>query len=129
MAYVATAQNPLPIEYGHNGAGNSFFVPVVITMDTAASDLTVYTPAAGNFWAIVGIHYTNALAHSLVIKSGSTILTTKVYPASSTVQHAVGQGLYACGLAKGDAIKISATTNPILSVLIYVMEFNQLTIR
>lgn len=129
MANVATAQSPLPIEYGHNGAGNSFVVPVLVTMDTAASDLTVYTPAAGNFWAIVGIKYCNLLTHSLVIKSGTTTISTQVFPASAIINHNVGQGLYACGLAKGATLVINATTNPILSVLIYVMEFNQLTIR
>lgn len=129
MANVATAQSPLPIEYGHNGAGNSFIIPVIVTMDTTGADLTIYTPAATNFAAIVGIKYSEASAHSLIFKSGSTTLVTLEQAANTVVNHGVGQGIYLAGLAKGDALKINAGTAAVSSILFYVMEFNQLTIR
>ena len=69
-ANTATAQTAVPIRV----AGCGKVTPVVVTIDTTSSDLTVYDPADSTYAAIVGIFAGEATAGNLTFKSGSTTL-------------------------------------------------------
>lgn len=128
MANVATAQTALPVHFKGAG-GNAYLVPVVITMDTPGADLTIYTPAATAYAAIAGMQMVETTgAVALTIKSGSTTLVTLELPASALIDNKVGEGLKIIG-AKGEALKFNAATTAPSSILVYILEFEQLYIE
>jgi len=123
MANVATARTPVGMAMSSGLQGFSQVTPVVCTFDTLSSALTIYTPAAGNHAAIIGLVYQEASAHSLTITAGSTALVTLERPASAQIIHPVGTtGFIAIG-AKGEALALTCTTAVISTLLAYVVEF------
>ena len=127
MANVATALPTVPMAMSSGRQGFSQVTPVVVTMDTVASDLTVYTPSIStNYAAIIGISYNNALAHTLTIKSNTTTLVTYSLTTFQGLSEPFGTGGFIAIGKKGEALKINAGTNPILSALLYVVEFPSL---
>lgn len=123
MANAATPRTPVPVQLSGLFKGYQSVTPIVCTFDTLASDLTIYTPAASNYAAIVGLVYQEADAHNLVITSGSTALVTLQRAANDGIGFAVGSGglLFVGGL--GEALKLQCTTAVIATLLVYVAEF------
>lgn len=125
MANAASAQTAIPIGYSAT-LGGVKTTPVIVTFDTTASDLTVYTPAATKYWAIAGLSYCEGDAHSLIIKSGSTTLTTYEFAANSGPAFKLGDGIVLTGLTVGGTLVLrTATANPV-PFTIYVQEFTDL---
>ncbi len=125
MPNLATAQAAIPVGYKHSGLG-AYIIPILCTFDTADSDLTIYTPQEDCYLALVGLQYSEADAHSLTIKSGSTTLITYQMPANSGKDFGIGNGLLCSSLAKGEALKLRCTTATIATILAHVMEYKQL---
>jgi hypothetical protein len=123
MANTATALTKIPVQVSADFKGYQSITPVACTFDTLALDLTIYTPAAANYAAIVGLVYQEADAHNLVITSGSTVLVTLQRAANDSAGLPVGAGgcLIVGGL--GQALKLQCTTAVIASLLVYVAEF------
>lgn len=128
MANVATALTALPINFCGAG-GNAFLVPVVVTMDTIAADLTIYTPGAANYAAIAGMQMVETTgAVGLTYKSGSTTYLVQELAAGAIIDDKVGEGLKVIG-GKGEALKVNAATTAPSSILFYILEFEQLLIQ
>jgi hypothetical protein len=127
MANVATALPAIPVALNSNYGGYSKVTPVVCTFDTTASDLTIYTPTATNYAAIVGIVYEDASAHSLVFTSGSTVLVTLERTTFEGLSLPIGMSGPLIVGKFGEALKIQCVTAAVSSMLVYVAEFSQLT--
>lgn len=124
MANVATSRTGLPIKFKGSGAGQ-VVIPVIVTMDTAAADLTIYTPANALYCAgIIGITGGDSAAHNLTIKAGSTTLTVLKFAASLPPLAIPTQAPLVMG-GPGEALKfnISAGTP---SYIVYILEFESL---
>jgi hypothetical protein len=111
------------------GSGaNTAVVPVIVTMDTAAADLAVYTPAATTFAAIVGMVGGDSAAFNLTIKGASTALTVIKYAASlPPLVWGLGAGVLVCG-GRGEILNfnISAGTP---NWIVYVLELEQFYLK
>lgn len=127
MANVATARTAIPMAMSTGKQGFSRVTPVVCTFDTTSSDLTIYTPSiATNYAAIIGLVYQEALAHSLAITAGSTVLVTLERPANDSIVQTVGTGGFLVIGGVGEALKLRCETAAISSLLVYVVEFPSL---
>jgi len=117
MANTATAQTALPVTVGGHGP----VIPVVVTMDTTGSDLTVYTPDSDKVLALVGITFAEGSANSLTIKSGSTTLVTLELTTFQGLSHKVGGGAILF-TAKGEALKFNVGTAAVSTMIVYVVQ-------
>lgn len=122
MANTATALTPIRVRM-RAGQAKSLVTPVVVVFDTADSDLTVFTPAAERYAAVMGMRYAEASAHGLVWKSPSaTTLLTEERAVNTVVDHRIGRPIV-IGQA-GSALIMRCTTAVIGSALLYIAEFN-----
>ena len=95
--------------------------------DTLASDLTIFTPASGFIWALVGILYSKAAAHQIIFTSGSTQLVSLDISSNGLAKGVgSGDGVLLTGLAAGDALKVQFTTAFASQVLFYVAQYKPL---
>ena len=121
MANVATAKTPIRVQL-KNGAPSSMLVPVLVTFDTLGEDLTVFTPVAGRYGAVLGMKYSEASAHGLIWKSGTDVYLTEENPVSTRVNERIGRPIFVG--AAGEVIRLQCTTAVISSMLLYCAEFN-----
>ena len=121
MANTATLLGAIPA--GYTDVGDSAAVQVYnISIDTAASDLTIYTPDSDKRWACLGILYSESAAHNLTLKSGSTTLATLEF-SSGGLSQGLGEGAFLMGVDEGDGFVIQSSA-AISSMLIYVQQVN-----
>lgn len=126
MANSATALTKVPIGLKNSGYGGGT-TPVLVVIDTTGADLTVFTPASGNRWALVGWVYGEATAHNLTVKSGSTSMLVCEFPANTVVREKIQNGIILSGLAAGDALVIQSSA-AISSMLMYLTEYKEITL-
>lgn len=122
MANTATALTPIRVRM-RAGQAKSLVTPVVVAFDTIDSDLTVFTPAAERYAAVLGMRYSEASAHSLVWKSpAATTLLTEERTTFSGAFDRLGRPII-IGQA-GQALIMRCGTAAITSALLYIAEFN-----
>lgn len=128
MANAATARSAIPIACTRD-IGYSRVTPVVCTFDTIDSDLTIYTPNAARYAAIVGIVYQESAAHSLSFIAGSTTLVTLEVPANGPAYRvALGEGPIIVG-GLGEALRLRCGTAAVSTVIVYCAEFQELVLH
>lgn len=128
MANTATLLGTIPGGYVNTGGGAAIKA-IAVAFDTAGADLAVYTPAAGKRWAIVGVFYEEAQAHTLIVKSGATTLVSLEKTTFSGLKHAIGEGFLAVGLTPGEVLNMQCVGNCVTSMIVYVQELNRLAFR
>jgi len=116
-ANAATAQTPLLMQIGGRAVP---VTPVVVTFDTTAQDLTIFTPASGKMACVVGLNFSEGTAANLTVKSGSTTLVTWELATNQGVLSPIGNHAIFCG-AVGEAIKFNVSA-VISTMLVYVAE-------
>lgn len=118
---------------GSAGSNMSYFqagvVAYTVVLDTINADLVIDTPASDERSAIVGLIYSEPLAHDLTIKSGSTTLCVieNALNAATNV-HPLGAGILGASINRGDTIVLRTTVAITAQILVYVARFKQLCI-
>lgn len=124
MANTATALGTIPGGIRRLGNGCQT-VAYLCAFDTTGSALTVHSPDSARYWAIVGIHYAEATAHSLTITAGSTDLVVLENAANTVIHEPCGR-IWLASPVLGGALKITCGTAAVSSLLVYVQEFETL---
>ncbi len=117
-ANTATAQANLPIIVGR---GPQVVKPIVVSIDTTASDLTFFTPTRATMIAcVVGVLGVDSTAATLTFKSGTTTNAILELAASQSINLPLGNGAFFCG-QPGEALKIQSSAL-YTNLLLYVIE-------
>lgn len=124
MANSATAIGTIPGGLRNLGLGCATVLYKCV-FDTADAALTVHTPGTGRYWAITGIHYAEASAHTLTVTSGSTVLAAFENAANTVIHEPVGR-IWLCAAVAAEALKLTCSTAVVSTLLLYVQEFEYL---
>jgi hypothetical protein len=119
MANTATERGSIPILFP--GSDCSKVHCIVVAIDTAGADLTIFTPTdSKHYVGVVGIEYADTTAHNLTIKSGSTTIS-QVELATGGMLKEIHRGLLFVA-NKGEAL-IFNSSGAITAIGLYVVEF------
>lgn len=124
MANSATALTPIRILARTPRQPRGVITPVVVVLDTTASALTLYTPEAGKYAALLGMVYAESTAHNLTFTSGSTELCTLEQPANTSVIQPIGRPMLITN--EGEALKITTSVAITGKMLFYIQEIAML---
>lgn len=124
MANTATARTKIPVNFAKSSIVG--VTPVIVSIDTTSSDLTIYTPAADKHAAIVGMIYTDSTSHNLTIKAGSTSLVTLEMAANMGIFMKLDGSLGPCG-GRGETLVLNSDA-AISSMLVYIAEFGVISV-
>lgn len=103
--------------------------PVTVTcyrldFDTAATDLTLHTPASNRYAQVVGWQHCDSGAHNVTVMSGTAgegqkeLVTFEFNPGSGLSSPLDSKALIVAELGKSLVVKVSAA----IQVLVYVIE-------
>lgn len=123
MANTAVADAPVPVNIVSSGGVR--IVPVRVSFDTPAADLTIFTPAADKRWGIFGLQFIEATAANLTVKSGANTLVTYEFAANSGISKDLTGWPLLVGSAVGEILAMQCSA-AIGSMIVYVGEFSQL---
>ena len=98
--------------------------PVQVTFDVTAGDETLYTPASGNFAALVGMVLGDTTAANITFTSGSTVLAIVERAANDTPLIVPINRPILLGQV-GEAFKM-ASSAAISDAMLYFTEYHQL---
>lgn len=119
MANTAITQTAIPAVF-RIGKPDGLIYPVLVSMDTLASDLTVLAAAAGKFWCIYGAFWQEAAAHELQIKSGTvTALVTLEFSGNDGLRCPLSANPFIVGRV-GEALNLQLSAGSLSSALFYV---------
>lgn len=125
MANTATQLTKVPFYI--KGDQVQGVTPVVVTIDTINTDLTIHTPDSSRFVALMGINYAESSAHNITWKSGSNTLS--VWEVGAGGNNGVYIPVYKPLLStnRGESLIISSSAN-ITTMLLYVVEYSTIII-
>lgn len=124
MANSATALATLPVKFLHGDV--KAVTSYMCAFDTVDTDLTVHTPAATNYVAVIGTVYSASNAHNLTVKFGTVTHDILKFGAFSGMAKGVSKELLFCG-AVGEALKLAVSAT-VTNLNITVVEFASLTV-
>lgn len=124
MANSASAQSQLPIVV--SGKFDGTVTPVIVTIDTIDTDLTIFDPDTDKHVGILGIQLVSSTATNITIKSGSTTLTVLQLSANSGFSKNL-DGSLMLSTAKGEDLIIQASATPPVFIM-YIVEYSRFSL-
>lgn len=125
MANNITFSEPLMISLKDSGVGGKLMRMGVI-MDTPTSDFTLYTPAAENYAALVGIVYGETTASSLTFKSSTTTICVMERSSNSFLAIPTDKPLLIGG--KGEPLVLNVSVAITGTIFLTIAEFRMLSL-
>lgn len=127
MGNTATALDAVPA-YFRIGKPLGLIYPVLVSMDTTAADLEVFDPGSDQFWAIHGMLSSEATAHTLLIKSGSTALVTLEHTTYKAFTERISPHPLLIGVL-GEKLNFNLSAGTLGSVLVYLSKMRSLDLH
>lgn len=132
FAANSAVESTLPITY--NFCKDSVGAPVVevtavtATYDVVDTDLVVYTPAAGNFVAVIGVYMGGIQPSIITYKSGSDIIGAIAHNAPFVYAVGMSNKLLFTTTTAGDALSISSSAT-LSDFTIYIVEYARCSLQ